>query len=196
MKRSVYAVAVLSLALAGCDQINNMIGGDEEAAPKPAVAETPPAEEPETPAEPVAPTVSKSLNLRLGKLNSSEIVTATRNETGVVVAGGSDELSSGGRTQGAHFVLDSEFEEAASGNQVRVVVSAVSEAPAAKLFAAYSTREVGGSGWQEWDISSATSKHSFTFDVPEMKEGRFDFLGFYAPDAPVTITSARVEVLE
>lgn len=200
MKRSLGTLALATAALAGCDQISGMTGGGDDPAPEIVTAETPSAETPELETPEIVETtpvkVVFSMEPDPKKITASEAVNVTVVEAGVVLSGGTAELASGGQTKGAHFALGSRLEEAASGKKVRISVTAQSDEGDAKLFAAYSTADVGNSGWREWDISNNSGELSFVYDVPPLKNGRNEFLGFYAPAGPVTLTAVKVEVLE
>ena len=95
-----------------------------------------------------------------------------------------DEANSSGSTQAARIRLPGRIERNASGGRVRVTVSArQAEGGAGHEFAiAYSTREVGDSGWRRFELSDAFRAYVFEYDVPEMVEGDGDYIGVL-PDA-------------
>ena len=88
-----------------------------------------------------------------------------------------DAAVSTGRTDGVAVQLPVEFERQASGHQVSVTVRAAA-AQGGMLGVAYSTSEVGNSGWRQFVLSSEPHDFTFTYDVPEMRAGNGDFLGF------------------
>lgn len=80
---------------------------------------------------------------------------------------------------GIYLAVPAAFEKAASGQTVRVTVVArrASDAPGKSFSAAYSTNEVGNSGWQRFDLTDKLESYSFTYPVPVMKAGYGDFIG-------------------
>lgn len=80
---------------------------------------------------------------------------------------------------GIYVRLPDEFERAASGQTVRVTITAkrVADAPNQSFAVAYSTSDVGNSGWRRFVLTDRLERHSFVYDVPEMKEGHSDFIG-------------------
>ncbi len=88
-------------------------------------------------------------------------------------------LASTGRTGGAYISIDADFEELVSGETVRVDIRARSF-DSARLATAYSTSEVGNSGWRNFNLGDEFEIISFEYDVPEMRNGNGDYLGFVA----------------
>ena len=129
----------------------------------------------------------------------SNIISA--HEQGMLITSAEDEPESSGRTQGVYMQVPEAFEEDASGQQVRISITARS-APAngSKSFAvAYSTREVGNSGWQQFEASDVFETHSFQYSVNPMQEGQGDFVGIWADTSgsgrAIIVESVTVEVL-
>ena len=89
------------------------------------------------------------------------------------------------------------MEAAASGKRVRVSVNArAARANTADFSVAYSTNEVGNSGWRKFTAGNQFEIKSFEFDVPPMREGKGDFVGVLpAPGSGVEIESLKVEVI-
>lgn len=101
-------------------------------------------------------------------------------ETGmrfVRLANGPQIARSFGKTDGYSLRTSDAFEIAANGR--RVVVSAVvraAEAPNARFALAYSTNEVGNSGWHWQNAGPDWAVYSFDYAVPVMKQGLGDFI--------------------
>lgn len=105
-------------------------------------------------------------------------------ETAVVRLSGVQSNSPSYGKPGFHLTLPKAFEQAASGQTVRVTVAA-RRAPDAsgKSFAiAYSTNDVGKSGWQRFDLTDQFASYSFTYQVPVMKAGNDDYIGILPDD--------------
>lgn len=106
------------------------------------------------------------------------------------VAGDFSSASSGGRTSGAIFRMNSEQETAASKQEVVVSITA----KGGPYAIAYSTNEVGNSGWQEVEGSGSWNTYSFTYKVPGLVNGGGDFVGVVARDPEVPVEVRRVTV--
>lgn len=110
--------------------------------------------------------------------------------------------ASSGGMPGIYLRLPAAFERAASGRQVRVTVVArrAAEAPSRSFAVAYSTNDVGNSGWRRFAATPEPDSYAFVYDVPPMVKGSGDFIGIQ-PDADgsggaVQISGIRAEVLE
>lgn len=96
----------------------------------------------------------------------------------VRLAKGHAKANSGGVTNGYSIRLPDAVELAASGRQVCVkVVARAAEAGGSRFAIAYSTNEVGNSGWRWRDATPEWSSFGMEFDVPVMKNGNGDFVG-------------------
>lgn len=106
------------------------------------------------------------------------------------LANGAPHAASGGQTGGYSLRLPDSFEKAASGHgiRIRVVARAAEKSAAARLAVAYSTNEVGNSGWHWFDITAQWSVIEMTYSVPPMKDGNGDFIGLL-PGPPGTVGS-------
>lgn len=80
---------------------------------------------------------------------------------------------------GIYLRLPDQFEKAASAHKVRVTVFArhPADAPNASFAIAYSTNEVGNSGWQKFTLTDQLARYSFIFAVPAMVKGLGDYIG-------------------
>jgi hypothetical protein len=84
--------------------------------------------------------------------------------------------SSRGQTEGVYWELPADFEARASGHTIRISVRSRSDA--ALLFSgAYSTNDVGNSGWQSLNSSTQFETVSFEYDIRPLRDGRGDFFG-------------------
>jgi hypothetical protein len=114
------------------------------------------------------------------------------------ISGGNLLASSAGRTGGLSIRVPDEFESTVSSHRVRVeVVARSAAAGAAKFSTAYSTAEVGNSGWRVFDAGPSFNTHCFEWNVPQMKDGHGDFVGILPQIGDtIDIKSVRVEVLQ
>jgi hypothetical protein len=124
-------------------------------------------------------------------------MTVSPSGSGLLVSGGDPEAPSAGRTGGYSVRVPDDFERAASGKRVRVGV--VVESPdgrPVRFRLAYSTNEVGNSGWKDFTVSQsgAGSTFQFDYDVPPMKDGLGDFIGILPID-PVKVWGVAAGVL-
>lgn len=112
-----------------------------------------------------------------------------------VVSNVAEDAESTGWTGGVSVRLSPAHEAAASGHTVKVTVRAFSPDPGAILGVAYSTAEVGNSGWQQFPLTTAPADYVIGFDVRPMRQGNGDFVGFrsYGPSR-VHIVGYAVEV--
>jgi hypothetical protein len=115
------------------------------------------------------------------------------------LAGGDLKAISAGTTEGFYVRVPDTFERDASGRIVRVRVLARSDkATPTRHAIAYSTNEVGNSGWQWREVGPTWAICEMTFEVPKMINGNGDFIGLLPdePDAPgVEIHSLGATVL-
>ena len=102
--------------------------------------------------------------------------------------------NSGGHTSGAFFTLSGDAEAMASGKTVRVEVE-VRGSEGQVLAVAYSTADVGNSGWQEFTLSGNREWVSFDYPVNPMREGNNDYVGLL-PAEGEDVRLYRFRVLE
>ncbi|AKH37028.1 MULTISPECIES: hypothetical protein [Nitrosomonas] len=101
----------------------------------------------------------------------------------VTLANGNPKANSGGPTGGYSVRLPDHVEAAASGHHVTVhVIARASGSDRSHFAVAYSTNEVGNSGWRKFTAGPEWSIHTMEYDVPVMKDGRGDFVGIL-PDS-------------
>lgn len=121
-------------------------------------------------------------------------------EAGVLISGHVAEANSTGRTSGAFLRVPDEFEAAASGNTIRVTVELDLDSAEGTARAAYSTSDVGNSGWQSLEIDAEDGAATFSYDVPPINNGNGDYLGI-DPDPEgmghsVIVSAILLEVLD
>ncbi len=96
----------------------------------------------------------------------------------ISLANGKSDAASNGPTGGYSIRLPDSLEAAASGRSVSVKVVARAVGGAQSRFAlAYSTNEVGNSGWRWQSAGPEWAVFAMKFAVPVMKNGRGDFIG-------------------
>lgn len=94
------------------------------------------------------------------------------------LANGDPAAVSMGSTGGYSICLPDEVEAAASGHHVVIrIIARAAGNNKSRFAAAYSTNEVGNSGWGWFDAGAEWSVHAMEYDVPVMKNGNGDFIG-------------------
>ena len=183
------------LALGACDVI-----APKEATNEPTAKVEEPAPPKEEPTETVVSEPAESLT-RVMKVdgakfnkNLSKLASANVEEGTATVSGDFSDAAPGGRTTGAVYRISGENELAVSGKTVEVQVTA----KGGPLAMAYSTADVGNSGWKESEAAADWAPHTFRYAVPELKEGKGDFIGVIPRDAgaEVQIKSVKVFIVE
>jgi hypothetical protein len=114
------------------------------------------------------------------------------------LSGGNPVAGSGGRTGGLSIRVPDGIEAAASGKRVRVTVNACAAGrlETTEFSLAYSTNEVGNSGWHQFKVGKQFEPKSFEWDVPTMKNGLGDYVGILpAPGCGVAIAMLKVEAI-
>jgi hypothetical protein len=101
----------------------------------------------------------------------------------ISLSNGKPDALSSGATDGYSIKLPDSVEAAASGSLVSVNVIARAAGAAQSRFAlAYSTNDVGNSGWRWQHAGPEWSVFTIEYKVPVMKKGNGDFVGIL-PDA-------------
>jgi len=147
-------------------------------APTPAPAELPaPLPEPALNLSPVILTLTANDVTGLG-LPGNMAAEYSEEMGGIVMTGYVDETNSTGRTNGVNIELDSETEAKSSGRPITVTLTVKSaDATQSSFAAAYSTAQVGNSGWRELEAGPDFSDVSFTYDVPARLDPGNDYIG-------------------
>ncbi len=96
----------------------------------------------------------------------------------IKLSNGKPNAKSAGSTGGYSIRLPDVIEAAASGNHIVVSIIARAAKNFQSRFAlAYSTNEVGNSGWCWFNAGKEWSIFTMEYDVPVMKNGNSDFVG-------------------
>ena len=123
------------------------------------------------------PTAGGVEGVQTRKVRSIELANSAEGPL-LKLAGGDPQANSGGTTEGFSVRVPDAFEHLASERLVRVQVLARSaKAASTRLGLAYSTNEVGNSGWQWREIGPSWAICEMTFKVPKMINGNGDFIG-------------------
>lgn len=192
MRNQLTAMAVLALtSLAGCDQISALVGDNEEAAPAAVPAR-----------DLVAETKSLGLVGYAGETMDGVVVPEGLPYSllpggGLQVSGvlNEDRRNSGGRTQGVSFEMPPGLEEQVAGHAIRVHIVTSAET-VGEAFLAYSTNEVGNSGWMPFPLTIGDSVATLEYNVNEMREGRGDFVGIDPNGHTLTIKAIVIEIAD
>lgn len=108
-------------------------------------------------------------------------------------------LYSTGTTGGAFIRLDDDFEADAANKVVRVSVT-LSGPDGARAAVAYSTNDLGNSGWRAFVLTAVPTIYSFDYAVPPLVNGNGDFIGVDPdPDGAghaIQVHAILLEILE
>ena len=192
--RSMMVAAAAVIALSGCDQLG--LVSQKEAEPSATTVTEP---EPAPPVDVVAETLARGAAVFTGGKQNLRFppeltVTAIQPDNHVVVSGTLIDPIPAGQTGGLVFPVPEEIERAASGKLIRIHAVVSSEA-AGEAFLAYSTNEVGNSGWMPFQVTTEEAAVVLEYSVPVMNEGRDDFIGIDPKGNTLTIKAIAVEVV-
>ena len=113
-----------------------------------------------------------------GKIESISLGDEVEGNFVLKLAGGDPSATSHGVTEGFSIRVPDSFEREASERSVRVRVLARSAAAApTRMAIAYSTNEVGNSGWRWLEIGPSWEVVEFNWRVPKIQRGHGDFIG-------------------
>lgn len=91
---------------------------------------------------------------------------------------GAPNAGSQGITGGYSIRLPDAVEAEASGHHVTIkIVARAASVPQSRFALAYSTNEVGNSGWRWFDAAPDWAVYAMEWDVPTMRKGNGDFIG-------------------
>lgn len=115
----------------------------------------------------------------------------------LVLSGGDFSAHSHGRTAGFSMRVTDAFERAASGHKIQIRAVVRSSSAKTQIALAYSTNEVGNSGWRLFVTGPQWQVIEFEYAVPQMKAGMGDFIGLMPgpadrPAVEVCLVTARV----
>lgn len=126
-------------------------------------------------------------------LTPSKSVQVNTSEAFTTLISDSSSGFAGGKTAGASIAIDSDCEKLVSGNTIELTFSARSAA-STKLKAAYSTNEVGNSGWRTFEVTPQFETYKFEYHVPNLKSGGSDFVGFLPEAGTVEIKNIALTI--
>ena len=117
-----------------------------------------------------------------GAVQRGSSISASNCDGFVTLGGGVAPPASSGRISEAYtVVLPDAFEANASGRTIRMTVLARATSTPVNFRLAYSTNEVGNSGWKVFEAGVAFTEHTLEWAVPPMKDGCGDFAGIQPP---------------
>ncbi len=157
--------------------------------------ETPAVEPAAAPGAPVeSPTIFSVSGDGLAALvKTGEGVSAEETDLGLVLISGvkDDARPSGDLSSVASIRLPDDVETAAVGKTLTVRVTATG----GPFRIAYSTNEGGNSGWNAFNATASLEPREFTYDVPNVRTARGDFIGIVATSpAPVAVQEISVSI--
>lgn len=125
------------------------------------------------------------------RIGQSSGLDATVLAAGVRIAGPAGELGPSTRQlpNGVAFSLGEDIENAVSGKTIEVSI----DASGGSFAVAYSTNEVGNSGWRTFDAAPWGTTNTFTYRVPAMAAGAGEFIGF-RPTSSVPFVVSRISI--
>ena len=186
-------IAITALLMLGaCDQVGFDKGNDKPA-PAPAEADsTQDAQSSDLDAEIViaaTPDVMATMSV------PATITVADNGDNTITLSGSATERDRpSGRTDGAAFVVGPEYESRIGGNRVKVSVLAKG-APGAEMNVAYSTDEVGNSGWRTFPLTSDFETYTFKMKVDEPLAPGNDYIGIVPVNGDVTVSAVGVDII-
>jgi len=95
----------------------------------------------------------------------------------VKLSEGAADARSNSKTGGYSIRVPDKFEAAVSGKTIKVSVVARGDKGAARFAVAYSTNDVGNSGWRWFNATPEWSAFEMIYRVPVMKNAKGDFIG-------------------
>jgi hypothetical protein len=125
------------------------------------------------------------------------IVISASDESSITIGGLLNDPTSGQTTGGYAIKLPDVVEQTVSGQKIKISIFLEGAgADDTKFRLAYSTNEVGNSGWVVFDAIEANDEHSFEYEVNPMKNGRGDFIGFDPMSGTFVVTSVKIVILD
>lgn len=125
------------------------------------------------------------------RLSAPDTVTLTLEGDVARVTGGRERLSAGGIIKAARVTLDGDKEQMMSGKSVTIHIHA-SSPTSSPMRAAYSTNETGNSGWRDFTLTTQPQDFEFDYDVPQMEQGKKDYIGVLPVDPAQVIHIHRI----
>jgi hypothetical protein len=112
--------------------------------------------------------------------------------------GGDPAATPGGLTGGFTIRVPDAFEHEVSERRVRVqVLARALGGGSTRMAVAYSTADVGNSGWRWFDVANHWAVYELVWDVPKMVNGNGDYVGLLPdkhgqPGVDIRLVSATV----
>jgi hypothetical protein len=182
------------LGLAGCDQLPGVTKTPEQQAAEVVTI----APEPAAP-DLVAETAALGWVVYKGGLDGVRVpntLASRLDADGVLILEGKlQDPQSTGMTDGASFQVSPEIESEVSGRVIKIHLVVASEQPG-QAFVAYSTSDVGNSGWMTFDVTPEGGVTTLQFAVPVMQNPGADFIGLDPNGLALSIKAIVLEVVE
>ncbi|MEQ9315712.1 MAG: hypothetical protein RLN72_07655 [Henriciella sp.] len=177
------------LVLAACGPAGFGVGGNSDDAAQPTAAPMPAdgfeADIAIIPSEQV-----------VAEMSIPEGLSVVSNEDGSITISGEGKVgAASGATTGAAFVIDGDEEARIGGNMVVVRILAKG-AEGTTMHVAYSTNDVGNSGWQAFPLTGSFEEYSFKMGVARVNKGGNDYLGFVPKGGDVAIAAVGIDITE
>ena len=116
--------------------------------------------------------------------------------TAAEISGVPENARSTDRTGGVSVRLPAAIEAQAGGHRIQVTVRAAATQDGAIMGVAYSTADVGNSGWQRFVLTTTPRDYVFGYDVAPVRAGNGDYLGFRSYGAgAVQVLGYKVELV-
>ncbi len=186
MFQRVAGIAILALSLAAC-------GGKEE--PKKERALTPPPVTVSPVALPKASPEQIEKKWSAADLatvfKASDSIAVEADDAGVILSRvGEDDNISGGRTTGAHILIEGSNELDYSNETIRISVTAKSNSDTPATFqVAYSTARKGNSQWQVFEATDTEASFTFDYKIREGHDGTPDYIGIAVSEGSEVLIS-------
>lgn len=114
---------------------------------------------------------------------------------GILISGIDTVNRAGGMTSGVSVNLG-RFENLASERNIEISVTGKAHNSNSSVIAiAYSTNDVGNSGWHEYSFKNEFKTYSFAYNVPKIKNGGGDYVGISLRKGAFELKTIRVRIL-
>lgn len=133
----------------------------------------------------------------LDTLTPAGIIVGNVGDNSITIGGLLEDPESGQTTGGYAIKLPEEVEQSVSGKKIQISIFLEGTSESNTAFrVAYSTAEVGNSGWITFDAQGPAREHSFEYDVSPMKKGRGDYVGFDPMGGTFVISALKITLLD
>jgi hypothetical protein len=185
-KSAFFSVAIGALILTGCGDANTPAESDSVSLPTAPTVDVPTLS---------GDYVVQFKDIEVGEtgLTVPDGLVASSTPYGIVLSGQVPDAFTTGRTAGAYLTLDGDDEASVSGHDVVVNVVARSE-DGGQLKVAYSTSEVGNSGWNDFALTENFEVYSFDYKILPLKAGAGDYIGLLPVAGSAEIASLSIDI--